>query len=352
MRNVINVVLVIALVAGAEMTSAQAPAPTPAPAVAPEIAQPGIGEQMPTVEQLNQQLSEGKHQDVLRQVAKLLALKGEAAKAYDRYELFSLRGEAALRGKANSMAMEAFAQAAKASDDPINQSTARATEILIRRSKPLGYVPKTLPAAPAGGKVDAAAKARASEPIAYIESADRKRAFAALLADELAAVEPKIKAATKSNGLPPVIVAIKSLGDLRAIEVAASGSSEKAKAISGDLGSHAHGLISQALGPMKTRAEECWRQGSRRKVLVDRNDAVVETLYGMMGLTSTEQNDLKAIIATCERIQPVASEMASVTQRAELIADAQDARQLHDRAVEVLNFDYPNAGRYNKDPKR
>jgi hypothetical protein len=77
---------------------------------------------------------------------------------------------------------------------------------------------------------------------------------------------------------------------------------------------------------------------------------VREKLYGMVGLTSVEANDLKAIIATCEKIQPVASELASVTDRAELIADVQDAKQLHARALEVLHFDYPNEGRYNKPP--
>jgi hypothetical protein len=72
----------------------------------------------------------------------------------------------------------------------------------------------------------------------------------------------------------------------------------------------------------------------------------------LWGLTSIEQNDLKSIIATCEKIQPVASELATVTERPELTADAQAAEKLHARATEVLTYDYPNAGRYNKDPKR
>ena len=70
----------------------------------------------------------------------------------------------------------------------------------------------------------------------------------------------------------------------------------------------------------------------------------------MWGLTSAEQNDLKNVIATCEKVQPVANELATVTERAELIADAQMAQKLHARATEVLKFDYPNSGRYNKTP--
>src|SRR5688500_17543270 len=104
-------------------TAAPAPAPVPAPPPDAPAPAPGVaGVAMPTIDQLKQQLAEGKHQEVLKQVAKLLQLKGEAAKSYDRYELLSLRGEAALRGKANSMAAEAFAQAAKATEDPVNQS--------------------------------------------------------------------------------------------------------------------------------------------------------------------------------------------------------------------------------------
>jgi hypothetical protein len=127
------------------------------------------------------------------------------------------------------MAMDAFSQASRATDDPQKQAVARATEILIRRSKPLGYVPRTARAGgcePRVAKAPAAAapKAQASQPIPIMEAADRKQAFAALFADEFAVVDPKVKAATKSNALPPVIDAIKSVGDLRAVEIAANGS--------------------------------------------------------------------------------------------------------------------------------
>src|SRR5688572_20637109 len=240
-----------------------APAPPVARGAAPEPAAAPVvgGEALPTMEQLNAQLAEGKHQEVLKHVAKLLGLRGEHAKTYDRYDLLCLRGEAALRGKANSMAMEAFAQASKAATDPDKQAIARATELLIRRSKPLGYVPRSTQAAPAARKVDAAAVKKANEPIPYIEPDDRKRAFAALFADEMAVVAPKVKAATNANGLPPIIDAIKSIGDLRALEVAATGSSAQTKAISGDLGAHAHQLIAGTLGPMERRVEECWQSG-------------------------------------------------------------------------------------------
>jgi hypothetical protein len=163
-------------------------------------------------------------------------------------------------------------------------------------------------------------------------------------------VAPKVKTASSASALPPVIEAIKAVGDLRAIEIAASGSAAHAKEMTAGLGDHAHRLIAQALGPMKLRTEECWGQGSRTRYVEDKQTTLREKLYGMVGLTSTEANDLKSIIATCEKIQPVAAELAAVTERAELLADAQEAQRLHARATEVLTFDYPNEGRYNKPP--
>src|SRR5438874_1549053 len=98
-----------------------APAPTPAPPAAPPTLAPGgvtipVGNELPAIEQLKSQLAT-QPQEVLKSASKLLALKGDAAKAYDRYELLSLRGEAALRTKANTMAVEAFAAAGKETND-------------------------------------------------------------------------------------------------------------------------------------------------------------------------------------------------------------------------------------------
>src|SRR4051812_49047871 len=127
----------VAILIGASVTRA-APVPArppgqaqpPAPAVTPAPAQAGAatGEPLPTMEELNAQLAAGKLQDVLKHVAKLLQLKGDAAKSYDRYDLLCLRGEAALRAKTNSVAMDAFNQAARATEDKDKQAVAKATE--------------------------------------------------------------------------------------------------------------------------------------------------------------------------------------------------------------------------------
>src|SRR6476646_3111197 len=132
MRKLCCIVMVIASMSIASIARAAQPS-TPAPARPP--AGPGVspanpnstgassaagptaagptagvgGETLLTIEQLNAQLAEGKYQEVLKHVSKLLQLRGYAGNDYGRYELLCLRGEAALRGKTNSMAMDAFA---------------------------------------------------------------------------------------------------------------------------------------------------------------------------------------------------------------------------------------------------
>jgi hypothetical protein len=384
-----------------------APAPVaPAPAATP-TGGVGVGETqgLPTVDALRQQLAAGQQQEVLRQVQRLLALKGPAAQQYDRYELFMLRGEAALRNKAMPMAADAFKAAQKETTDADKQSIARATELLVRRSKQTGYVPKTAPrpavapvepppgaaaqpaaaaqppavgqpapgtVPPAPGTVPpapatvppapgtvapaplAAQPAASAQPasakgatgsIPIVEEAGRKQAFAALLNDELVTAGPKVKAATNATGLPPVIEAARLLGDLRALELASgAGGGGRVKQMGTELAAQAHKLIASAMNGMDKRVEDVWNSASRTQARVDRS-GYRERQYGMFGMNSTEANDLKGIIATCEKVIPVANDLAAVTGGSELAADAREAQRLYDRAREVLQFDYANEGR-------
>src|SRR4030095_12150312 len=110
--------------------------------------------------------------------------------------------------------------AQKETDDPARRSAARADEILVRKSRPQGYLPKPSPT---------------SKPAAIpiLAEADRKAAFTALLNDELTAVSPKLKAAKAATAMPPIIEVARTLGDLRALELAGSGADAQVKQIGG-----------------------------------------------------------------------------------------------------------------------
>ncbi|MEO6437295.1 MAG: hypothetical protein ABIP55_16250 [Tepidisphaeraceae bacterium] len=328
---------------------------------------------MPTIDELKQQLAAGQQVEVLRSVVKLLALKGPAARGYDRYELYMLRGEAALRNKAMPMSADAFKAAQKETTDPDKQSLARANELLVRKSKQTGYTPKSPPApagAPASGRAvsgtgsganpgatpgaapttpPAAAAQTASAKVGVVipitEEADRKQAFAALLNDELAVAQPKLKTAASATALPPIIEVARTLGDLRAVEMASGGAGDRTRQIGATLGQKAHTMIAAAMNGMDQQVEEIWSDASRRRVSVDRAGINRERLYGLYGMNSMQANELKGIVATSEKIIPVARDLAAVTGGAELQSDAAAAQKLYDRAKQVLTYDYANEGR-------
>src|SRR5436190_3879236 len=106
-----------------------------------------------------------------------IAMSAKDQSAYDRYDLLTLKGEALLKTKADAAAADAFRDAAKAAKSDDAASLARATELLVRRSRQELYTP-----APHDRSQTASTAA-----IDIIEKESRKSAFAALYADEQAA---------------------------------------------------------------------------------------------------------------------------------------------------------------------
>jgi len=280
----------------------------------------------PTVDQLKQLLADQKYQDVIRGVSKCLALKGPAAQAYDRYDLFMLRGEAFVHTRAMPTAAESFASAQKETQDAAKKDAARALELLVRRSKPTGYTAKISTTRPAP-----------TFPI--LAETDRQAAYAALFTDEMAVAQPKVKAATSATNLNPVIDAARSLGDLHAIEHAANNSDAQTKQIGSTLGDHAHKLIADALTQMSKRVEDIWKTASRPNVRRNGgqyNQQSYDYGAGMMGMSSTESGDLKNTTATTEKVVSVATDLATVTGGADLTADAKEAHWFQRQEVKEV----------------
>jgi hypothetical protein len=318
---------------------AQATPAAPAAPPAPAGAAVDTGS-APSMDQLIDLLNQQKYQDLLKGVTKALALRGAASQPYNRADLLMLRGEAYLHLKQNSQAADSFAQAAKAaSDDPDKSAIAQATDLLIKRSKPTGYLPRTASTQPA---------VKQGTPLPIIDKEERKIAFAALLDDELTAAAPKVKAATNGNSLMPVIEAARVMIDLRSIEIAAGEGDAKTKSIAERLGQRAHTLIDGALKSMNTRVEQVWSSAST-SYSTQSQTTLRTRVYGMKGMTSVESGDLKNVIATCEKIVPVANDLSTVTGGTELSGDATEAQRLLKRAHEVLEYDYNNEGR---DPRK
>jgi len=125
-----------------------------------------------TSDEIARMIGDHQYPQALQRIAAALALKGPAAKSVDRYQLYMLKAECHLQSRAPTMAVEAYDNALKEAAEPKDKSIAAAHAMLMKQSKAFAYTPKS--ATPG--------KARPA-PIDILDKENRKKAFAALLAD-------------------------------------------------------------------------------------------------------------------------------------------------------------------------
>ena len=163
-----------------------------------------------TPEEIKLLITDANYKDALQKIASSLSLRGDAGSKVDRYQLYMLKAECHLRMKVPTMAAEAYTLAAKEAADDKSQNFAAAHELLMRRQRGLAYSATARP------------KGQPPAPIDIIDVDSRKKAFAALHADEIAALQPKLAVARKSTGLAPLFELFKQVPRLEAIESAAN----------------------------------------------------------------------------------------------------------------------------------
>jgi len=283
--------------------------------------------ELPTIDQLKEQLNAGKTAEAMKGINRLVALKGPAAAAYDKYELYMLRGEADIRMKAMIPAAEAFAAAQKETNDDKKKLTARANEILARQSKPTGYVPRT----PSTRATTRQAGAKPGAPLPIVDADSRKVAFGALFDDAMTQIHPKIAMAKNAKSLAPLVDVIKQLSDLKAIELAAEDSDQQAKQVGAELTTHAHELLADAVKSMSDRVDAIARNAAQQQMVTDpqTNMRVLQPV----GPTYQEDKDLTSIVDTCQKIEQFAKDMAD--QGNQLQQDGTEARAVITRANAV-----------------
>src|SRR5689334_16922109 len=141
-------------------------------------------EPIPTYDELEQLFKDQQYQPLLQKLSRVLVLKGDAARRYDRIKLLMLKGDTHLELKENSLAMAAYQSAVKAIDEQTDKrvaATARATELLVKRSRAFNFTPRTAPA----GQIP--------QPISILDVAQRPACFAAMFEDGKADVNAKIR---------------------------------------------------------------------------------------------------------------------------------------------------------------
>lgn len=292
---------------------------------------------LPTQAEIQQLFNEQKYPDVLQRLGRVLILKGDAAKPYNRHALLRLKGETHLRMKATTPATQAFDDASKAAPDPIAAAEDYAMTLLIRRSPGLQFTtksrdPSTRPA-----------------PMDILDPVARRAALLAMFQEELAAVEPRVKMARDSKQLAGVMTALPAVRAMRSLEMAATKTDEQTRKMVADLATHSYNMIEDALRTMQRRVEDIDKIANE----VVEYDIFVpdpinpgqirrERRWRKRGLDQPQKNALRDILATSGKIPQACVELTQAF--GEITKDFQpmraEAERVNRRAEGVASADY------------
>jgi hypothetical protein len=289
---------------------------------------------LPTMEDLQQMLEDKKYQQVIQQTSRLMALKGAAAQPYNRFDLLKLKAEAQLQHGETEAALSTFMELGRETNDPHDKDVAQATILLMHRSPRGKYLPRSL-----------AAGEDKAQPIDVIDPLTRKAGFEALYNDERQTLEPRLKVAMSAQSVPPIFPVIESVVKLRSLDVAASGSDQRTTELTKKLAEHAKGLMTSALTRMQGREEEIARQASTETVTTQ--IVVVNSIPTQVqsrtkqGLSDQNIRELREMIATCDKVAPVAQSLSKIPN---VELDMQDVmtstNEVQSKAKELLDTRY------------
>jgi hypothetical protein len=307
----------------------------PPPATRPFIKVPTPLPDRPlSMDELQSLFVEARYPDLLKSINRVLALKGKAADPYDRYEVLALKAETHLRMKAIAAAILTFTQMAEETKDPQQQAVAKASVVLLKKSRNLAYTPTS------GGRGKSA-------PIDLVDPASRRKALRQLLADELAVATPKVEKALDGRSLAAVAEALRSLQGIDVLERAAEGDDQESKQISQELRDRGNAVMAKALQQMSKAVEEISKSANEMQEIhmvqpLVGGGSTDMVRYRKRGLSRDDVTNLKAVIATCEEIAPNATGLARATggkeKDIENLVDAAD--DLARRADKVLKAEY------------
>jgi hypothetical protein len=293
------------------------------------------GEGAPSADEIKKLMDAGSYREALQKLSRALAVKGDGAKLYDRHELLRMKAEAHLNLKDAAASSGAFAAAAKEAKDDTARAEDKASELVVKRSKNLQFTPKP-------GK-----KGEKADPIDISTPEKRKAAYAALLEEEKAEAEPALKAAKGSKTLPPIIEALKKLGDVRMLELAATGADAEASKSSEELAGQAHKLMdgevqdkADLVKDIETSANDV--QPVRTPMQNVGGRAVAFSSYKKRGLMTRDVQDLRGVIAEMKKLVPAARELAQALgeQGKQFTKVADDGEAVGNQAQKVLTTDY------------
>jgi hypothetical protein len=313
---------------------------------------------LPTEAEIRAAFDAGDYAKALQQLQRVIVLKGAAAAAYNRYDMLMLKGESHLRSKQYKSAADAFGLAAKASEDEVQQATARATQRLVLEAK--------------GPTVQRRSLARGEKPekADLLDPEQREQALRIVHADLRAANEPKVKAARRAHTLPPIVEALELVSVTRDFELAGvvegGTAGDTDTAARDELAERARELIEKEVGAMEGEVAEIHeraqivtsqkyvqteslmdrRNGGRRTGAAGARYEGESTTTTMTeyrrGVTPEEKKQLNQMIQTCRKIIPTTESLARATGLKQSEADAviERTKKVRRAAERVLGTKY------------
>lgn len=319
-------------------------------------------EPLPTTDELHQLFKDHDYSTLLQKLNRVLQLRGDAAKAYDFIDLNLLKVDAHLQLKELSLASSAATAAVRLIDEdrtpPKEAAVARATELMLQRSRAWAYAPRVFPAG------------HPPQPLSIVDPDARPAVFGAMFDDAKGGILAKVRAGKQSRTLGPIIDAVKAGSEMRTLELAAFGKDEQSAAQLNDLANAAHDVMAKAVKEMVDRQDKI-NAAANELLLVSNvstspygNTAVgaggggiratVGTIgnsgtvgggvdvYRKRGLSIQASQELRGIISTSDQVKVVARQFVQVSKEAApALKELQDAAdKLGLAAKATLEDDY------------
>jgi hypothetical protein len=305
---------------------AQVP-PTTAPAAAPAAAPASMRD-------LRQMLDDKDYANVVKQAGKMLALKGDAAGPISRFQVVMLKGEGQAGMKLSAAAVDTFKSAAKETNDPREIALAYWTAELFKRSNALTYIPKSI--LPGGQRPD---------PISLLDLSLRTEAFQALLDDQLALLEPRIKSAATSQNIPAIMPVLEQITQLNRLDDIANGNDDRTAKVATELLKHSKGLMINVIKTMWSREGDI-ETAANKTIPVNQPQQingqwVTVTGTKKTGLTRDVIAELHNTIDTCTKVHEASSaflEMAKTDDGWSALIN--DSDRVAAKAADLLAADY------------
>ncbi len=281
--------------------------PTKVPAKAPAARPLVPAATQPTVDMVQAAIDARQYSAAVKTAAKLLAIKGPAAAEISRFQVTMLKGDAQAGMKSISSAIMTYKSAIKETKDLKEIALARWTAELFRTAGAPIFTPKMI-----------AVGVPKRGPFDLMVPDQRKDAFGALLDDNLAVLDPKLKAATISQNLPQIWPVLQQVIDLDQLDQIANGSDDKTTTIASSLLDHSRNLLSNALKAYWARIGDIDTHANVTNTVSTpvyiNNTLVQQTTTKKNGLSEANKSYLNDAIATAQKIHDAATVFMSVAK--------------------------------------